>query len=71
MAGGGHVAGGVHDKGACVAGGYAWQGGGVPGRRDGHCSGRYPSYCNAFLLDQHIYGPNVSMAQVFKTYPFH
>ena len=32
-------------KGACVAGG-----GGVRGRRDGHCSGRYASYWNAFLF---------------------
>ena len=30
--------------GACVAVG------GVHGRRHGHCSGRYPSYWNAFLL---------------------
>ena len=45
--------------GACVAGvymagGHAWQGaclaGGVRGRRNGHCSGRYASYYNAFLL---------------------
>ena len=26
------------------------EGRGVPGRRDGHCSGRYASYWNAFLL---------------------
>ena len=48
---------------ACVAGdmrgrGHAWQGGKrargegacVHGRRDVHCSGRYASYWNAFLL---------------------
>ena len=29
--------------------GCAWQGG-VLGRRDGHCSGRYTSYWNAFLF---------------------
>ena len=33
-------------EGACMAGG-----GGVHGRRDGHCSGRYASYWNAFLLN--------------------
>ena len=37
---------------ACVAGEYVWQGehliaGDMCGRRDGHCSGRYASYCNA------------------------
>ena len=36
-------------QGACVAGGCAWQGG-MCGRRDGHCSGRYASYWNALLL---------------------
>ena len=40
----------------CVVGGHAWQGrgvhgkGNVRGRRDGHCSGRYASYWNAFLF---------------------
>ena len=38
----------------CVAGGHAWQGGGMVGgmhgRRDGNCNGRYASYCNAFLF---------------------
>ena len=46
-------------RGACVAGpggmygggGHAWQGAGVRGRRDGHYSGRYASYWNAFLLE--------------------
>ena len=33
-------------EGACMAGV-----GGVHGRRDGHCSGRYASYWNAFLLN--------------------
>ena len=32
-----------------MLGGPAWQGG-VRGRRDGHCSGRYTSYRNAFLF---------------------
>ena len=41
--------------GACVALGGVWHWGvcgiGVMlGRRDGHCSGRYTSYWNAFLL---------------------
>ena len=57
MAGGACVAGGcMHGWGgwACVAGGvhgggHAWQGG-VRGMRNGHCSGRYASYWNAFLL---------------------
>ena len=46
--------GGMHDKGACMVGECAWWGacmaGGVCGRRDGHCNGRYTSYWNAFLL---------------------
>ena len=41
--------GGIHGR------GHAWLGdmhgqGGMRGRRDGHCSGRYKSYWNAFLL---------------------
>ena len=40
------VVGGMHGRGACMVGG----GGVVHGRRDGHCSGRYASYCNAFLF---------------------
>ena len=38
----------VHGGGACVAGG-SMCGRGVRGRRDGHCSGWYASYWNAFL----------------------
>ena len=34
----------------CVAREQAWWGGGVCVRRDGHCSGWYASYWNAFLL---------------------
>ena len=34
---------GMHGKGVCG-------GGGMRGRRDGHCSGRYASYWNAFFL---------------------
>ena len=39
----------------CVAGGMCGRGGmcgkgGMGGRRDGHCSGRYASYWNAFLI---------------------
>ena len=48
--------------GACVEGGHAWQAGdvhggimhgvgGVCGRKNGNCSGRYASYWNAFLLN--------------------
>ena len=43
MAGGCAWQGAMHDRGACVAGG-------VRARRDGHCSGRYASFWNAFLL---------------------
>ena len=43
MQGGVHGHGvGMHGRGACVAGG-------MHGRRDGHCNGRYASYWNAFL----------------------
>ena len=51
--------GAVHDKGHVWQGGmhgrgHVWQEGvhdrGVRGRRDGHCSGRYASYWNPFLL---------------------
>ena len=42
---GGHVW-----QGGCVAGGM--HGGGVRGRRDGHCSGQYASYLDAFLLSK-------------------
>ena len=57
MAGGMHGGGGWQRAcmaGACMMGcmhgrGYEWQGGGVRGRTDGHCSGRYASYWNAFL----------------------
>ena len=38
--------GGMHGRGACMAGGHAWQGVCMVG----HCSGRYTSYWNAFLL---------------------
>ena len=38
--------GGMHGREACMAVG----GEGVRDRRDGHCSGRYASYWNAFLL---------------------
>ena len=43
------MAGGMREL--CMVGGGrpAWQGG-MRGRRDGHCSGRYASYWNAFLL---------------------
>ena len=44
------VCGGGHAWwGACVVGGCAWQEGGMHCVRDGHCSGRYASYWNAFL----------------------
>ena len=38
-------------QGACVAGGPAWQGGGMHGKGgNSNCSGWYASYWNAFLL---------------------
>ena len=49
------VAGGVHGRGMHGRGDvqgrqvHVWQGG-MRGRRDGHCSRRYASYWNAFLL---------------------
>ena len=54
------TAGGVRGRRACMAGGHAWQGsmcgggGGMCGRRDGHGSGRYAFYWNAFLLRKGI-----------------
>ena len=63
---GGMCGGGMHGKGDMHGRGHAWQGhewqglcmaGGMHGgegrhgRRDGHCSGRYASYWNAFLFN--------------------
>ena len=47
---GGMYGGGTCVVGACMAGGHAWQGD-MHSRRDGHCSGRYASYWNAFLFE--------------------
>ena len=47
--GGACVVGGCVARGMCGSG-RVWRGGGVRGRRDGHCSGQYASYWNAFLL---------------------
>ena len=44
--------GGMHGKGACMIGVYV--AGGVCSRRDGHCSGWYASYWNAFLFARYI-----------------
>ena len=59
MAGGMHGGGGVMcDRQACMVGGgmygrgCAWLGACVAG--DGHCSGRYASYWNAFLLQLNL-----------------
>ena len=46
--GGGMHGRGVHGRGTCMAVGCVT--GGMHGRRDGHCSGRYASYWNAFLF---------------------
>ena len=50
-------AGGTCMAGTCMVGGHAWQGTRITegacmagGRRDGHCSGRYALYWNAFLF---------------------
>ena len=56
MLGGGHAwwrgmhgrgQGGMHGRGACMVGG-------MPGRRDGRCSGRYASYWNTLLYMQNF-----------------
>ena len=42
----------MHGVGHVWQEGSAWPGGGgLCGRIDGHCSGRYASYWNAFLLN--------------------
>ena len=61
---GGHVWWGHVGQGEVHVGGYAWQrghvwhwacmAGGMRGRRDGHCSGRYASYWNAFLFKNFV-----------------
>ena len=71
MAGGMCCGGGMHGGGACMAGEHTWQGacvmgvhggGGVHGRRDGHCSGRYASYWNAFLFLKFLEGTNTPVS---------
>ena len=52
------VAGGMHGRGhmwwgACMAGWHVGQG--MCGRRDGHCSRRYASYWNEFLLRAYLH----------------
>ena len=46
--------GGMHNKRGLRGRGHVWQGGcmagGMRGRRDSYCSGRYASYWNAFLF---------------------
>ena len=56
---GGNGSRGVHGRGTHGRG-HAWKGGkhgeeGMCGRRDGHCSGRYASYWNAFLFLHLVY----------------
>ena len=46
--GGACMAGVMHDRGVCMAEGM--HGRGMHARKDGHCSGRYASYWNAFLF---------------------
>ena len=52
--------GGMCGRGACMVGEHVWQGacvaGGMHGRRDGHCSGRYASYWNAFSFSLNFGG---------------
>ena len=51
IAGGSAWQGGVRGWGMHGRGAHVWRGGGgVHGRRDGHCNGRHASYWNAFLL---------------------
>ena len=62
--------GGMHGRGVCIVGGHVWQWDmpdkehawwgacvveDMHSRRDGHCSGRYASYWNAFLLTLEVY----------------
>ena len=64
---GGHVWQGVCMAGGCVAKGGGMHGtGGMRGRRDGHCSGQYASYWNAFLSKikvQIFFSENCSFGQ--------
>ena len=46
-------------EGACMAGEGACIGRGMPGRRDGHCSGRYAFYWNAFLFPLILQRPSI------------
>ena len=58
--------------GACMAGG-----GGMRDRRDGHCSGRYASYCNSclrilfssFILDTRVF-THVRIVGIETAVPF-
>ena len=76
---GGVHGGGMHGRGAYTAGGCAWQGvnrfgctwqgacvvrGDKHGRRDGHCSGWFTSYCNAFLFYKEFTGSNLMKSEV-------
>ena len=67
---GAYMAGGVHAIGVCVAGGMHGGGcafqEGMHGRRDGHCSGRYASYWNAFL-----YYLNADNFQIYAEFPIY
>ena len=80
MAGGCMAGGGIRGRGTC-GGGHVWQGvcmaggcvakGGMRGRRDGHCSGRYAYYWNAFLSKikvQILFSENCSFGQTKKQY---
>ena len=58
MAGGMHGSWGVCDRGC------AWQRR-VHGRRDGHCSGWYASYWNAFLLIEKSYSRPIEFMLTF------
>ena len=73
MRGGGTcVVGHAWQEGMCGGGdmhgrGCAWQGGGMRGRKDGHCSGQYPSYWNAFLLALDSWITEIRDSQSFCT----
>ena len=47
--------------------GCAWRGGGMRGRTDGHCSGQYASYWNAFVYSYMFTKLNVQLIHTVNT----
>ena len=60
----------VHGGGRAWRSGVCMAGGGLRGRRDGHCSGRYASYWNAFLLFSNVYWDVDVMATGSETFSY-